>query len=87
MGRWRDLLLVAVSIVMILGVGVRLVPFLFAREVGWVVVPAVAEFLVKVLGQLVEGVWRARRPTDPRPLRPCLGISSRVDCRWQSCTG
>ncbi|MGH3984607.1 MAG: hypothetical protein ACRDST_18470, partial [Pseudonocardiaceae bacterium] len=71
MGRRRDLLLVVVGVVMVLGVGVGLVWVFFLPEGKRGQVLAVGTLAVAVVSGLVRAVvwlWRTRRPTDPRPV-------------------
>lgn len=55
-----------------------------ARRVSSVVDAAVAERLVEMLGRGVAGVWRARRPPDPRPVGILADLLARaVDAQWR----
>lgn len=45
---------------------------------------AVAGRLVEMLGRVVEGVWRARRPADPRPVGTLADLLAKaVDEQWR----
>lgn len=45
---------------------------------------AVAGRLVEMLGRVVEGVWRARRPADPRPVGTLADLlAEAVDEQWR----
>jgi hypothetical protein len=49
-----------------------------------VVDAAVAGRLVEMLGRVVEGVWRARRPADPRPVGTLADLlATAVDEQWR----
>jgi hypothetical protein len=56
----------------------------FARLVSSVADTALAEPLVNALVRVVEGMWRARRPADPRPVDALADLLAKaVEAQWR----